>query len=157
MILKGSAEAERLGIHLYVDDAFEVSVYSDAEDLPYPMPVGDFKAMTADRKKKGEEASAMAVSRTEGVRIPMKRKCYRPWTDVSIQKDGGVCMCLWLAGKLIGNINDAPFEDAWNSPRAQRIRQDIIDGFLPDECENTVCKYRHESVMAYRLAAKHEL
>jgi len=65
-------------------------------------------------------------------------------------------MCLWLAGKLIGNINDAPFHEVWNSKEACRIRREMIEGFLPDVCEKALCKYRQEAVMAYISEKKAE-
>lgn len=51
--------------------------------------------------------------------------CYNPWTSISVNADGEVRFCCLEESPSIGNLIFSHFADVWNSPVAQRIRQNI--------------------------------
>ena len=67
--------------------------------------------------------------------------CAYPFEYCEINPDGLVSFCCtyWIKQNYIGNINEEPFQNIWNSPAAQAIRQSILnDSYL--YCNRNICQ-----------------
>lgn len=60
----------------------------------------------------------------------MRYFCDSPFTNMTIRPDGYVFVCCaaWTNAYAIGNAFVKPFDQIWNSPRAQALRASIHDG-----------------------------
>jgi hypothetical protein len=65
--------------------------------------------------------------------------CPNPFRQLDIYENGKAFTCCssWLP-KSIGNVNDAPIADLWNSEASQAIRKSILDGTFK-YCDSKVC------------------
>jgi MoaA/NifB/PqqE/SkfB family radical SAM enzyme len=63
-----------------------------------------------------------------------KVRCQRPWTALLITTGGDCYNCCYQRGKL-GNLREQSFEEVWNGPVAQEIRQAFLEGRIPKSCE----------------------
>jgi radical SAM protein with 4Fe4S-binding SPASM domain len=64
--------------------------------------------------------------------------CNSPWTSIFLEPNGDVRSC--CAGKWkYGNINDATIEEILTNPKIAELKQEILDGKIPDYC--SVCEY----------------
>ena len=59
--------------------------------------------------------------------------CHYPWTETQIQHDGTVYLCC-MGLTLIGNANDAPFEEIWNDVEAERYRMGVKERRYYKDC-----------------------
>ena len=56
--------------------------------------------------------------------------CKRPFSFFSLLDNGNVIPCCppWIDGYTYGNINEKSFDEVWNSDKAIKFRESIIDG-----------------------------
>ncbi|MCX7624643.1 MAG: radical SAM protein [Candidatus Sumerlaeaceae bacterium] len=66
-------------------------------------------------------------------------KCHYPWYFALIDTDGDVRPCCW-ASVSWGNLNHLPFEELWNSPRAQEMRRNFLSNHIPSSCLGKSCR-----------------
>ena len=62
-----------------------------------------------------------------------KTFCMHPFTGLATREDGAVKVC--CRSHPIGFIQDASLEEHWNSETMKRIRQQVLKGERPKECE----------------------
>ena len=59
--------------------------------------------------------------------------CNSPWTSIFLEPNGDVRSC--CAGNWnYGNINDAPIEEILANPEVAKLKQEILDGTIPQYC-----------------------
>ena len=65
--------------------------------------------------------------------------CNHPWEWLEVQSNGNVFMCCatWLT-VCIGNWFEDTWEEIWNGPKAQRVRETILDGSFK-YCSKKLC------------------
>lgn len=56
-----------------------------------------------------------------------------PFTGLATREDGAICAC--CRSHPVGFIQDASLEDIWNNATMKRIRQQVLNGERPPECE----------------------
>ena len=61
--------------------------------------------------------------------------CSRPWTGLYVENDGYVRVCCFDSPP-IGNLDEQSFDEIWNGPHVQRMRQSFLDGKPPEACVN---------------------
>ncbi len=65
--------------------------------------------------------------------------CDVPWQGTSvILSDASVNFCCFSSA-VVGSVNEESFEQIWNGPIMQRIRQALSEQRLPPECQSTRC------------------
>lgn len=62
-----------------------------------------------------------------------KTFCMHPFTGLATREDGSVKVC--CRSHPIGNIQDQSLENIWNNDTMKRIRQQVLNGERPKECE----------------------
>ena len=61
--------------------------------------------------------------------------CVLPWVHVNLNPNGEVVPCCVSTNNyVIGDLNNQPIEDIWNSPRMVNLRQQFLDGKKPSTC-----------------------
>lgn len=99
--------------------------------------------------------------------------CHAPFEFATVDHSGHVFMCCpaWL-GKTTGNLAEQSWEEVWNSPAAQDIRQSILDGSYK-YCNEANCPHlggqqgrllrkdevtnpRHREIIEQNLIVMHE-
>ena len=81
----------------------------------------------------------------EGLRLlwadPMKSYpiCDVPWYGRSVILSSGDVHFCCFSGAIVGNVNQQPFEEIWNGPKMQEIREALTEGTLPAECRSPSC------------------
>lgn len=65
--------------------------------------------------------------------------CDVPWLGNSlVHADGALNFCCH-SNASIGNVNEQRFEQIWNNPQMQKIRQALAAQVLPPECQTSSC------------------
>ena len=59
--------------------------------------------------------------------------CYEPWNNFLVTWDGNVYPCC-QTNRIMGNINDAGFQEVWNGLAYRLFRNGIRTGHYPKEC-----------------------
>ena len=59
---------------------------------------------------------------------PFAATCKRLWKSCRIYPDGTIAPCFHA---IVGNVQQTPFLELWNSPKMQRLREIIHRGLLP--------------------------
>lgn len=72
-----------------------------------------------------------------------KYYCNFPWRTVFIDQQGDVAPCCQTGRPIVGNVNETPFLEIWNSPAYQALRGGFVTGELVDYCRN--CTFLHEA------------
>jgi radical SAM protein with 4Fe4S-binding SPASM domain len=70
--------------------------------------------------------------------------CMHPWSYAYVRYDGSVGFCDHLLGAddyTLGTLRDNTFEEIWNGPRWQQLRQAHTVGEIPDEF--APCRYTY--------------
>jgi len=62
-----------------------------------------------------------------------KTFCMHPFTGLATREDGAIQVC--CRSHPIGNIQDSTLEEIWNNDNMRRIRQQVLHGERPAECE----------------------
>jgi len=65
--------------------------------------------------------------------------CTDPFKELYIQPDGGAKVCC-SSRTIIGNVNDKPITEIWNSPEAVELRKRILHGNYTRDCHRTCAK-----------------
>lgn len=65
--------------------------------------------------------------------------CYEPWLWPKIEANGDIWPC--STAPLHENIKDKDFKEIWYGEELQRFRNKILQGELPDSCENCVTSH----------------
>jgi MoaA/NifB/PqqE/SkfB family radical SAM enzyme len=68
------------------------------------------------------------------------RDCRAPWEWALVTTSGQVRPCCFARG-TVGNLNDSSFEEIWNGPKIQALRQDMLAGRVNRVCRDAPCKY----------------
>lgn len=67
--------------------------------------------------------------------------CVLPWVHVNLNPNGEVVPCCVSTNNyVIGDLNNQPIEDIWNSPRMVNLRQQFLDGKKPKICTRCFSK-----------------
>ena len=79
-----------------------------------------------------------------------RTSCYEPWLNLTILADGkaGPCCVFW--DTQAQNIRESTVKDAWLGPYFQQLRQDFLEGRLPDYCANCPSNYLPRGVALRR-------
>lgn len=92
-----------------------------------------------------------------------KTFCPLPWVHLHIHTNGGVLPCCTSAVE-VGNINDGPAAEAWNSSSMKKIRTDLLNGIEPKNCTSCfeqeklgMLSYRQASVQKFKGTIEKEL
>ena len=72
---------------------------------------------------------------------PDRLLCLKPWENSIVYANGDIKFCCFMSVAL-GNFNYATFNDIWNGNTAKRIRKQILNRKIPQECSN--CPLIHE-------------
>ena len=67
--------------------------------------------------------------------------CLLPFMHVATKTDGDIKLC--CRSWPVGNIKNESIKDVWNSETYKRVRQQMLDGEKPPECD--AC-WRHEAI-----------
>lgn len=59
--------------------------------------------------------------------------CLHPFTGLATREDGAICAC--CRSHPVGNIQEQTLEEIWNNDTMKRIRQQVLSGERPPECE----------------------
>jgi radical SAM protein with 4Fe4S-binding SPASM domain len=59
--------------------------------------------------------------------------CYEPWENFWVTWDGNVYPCC-QTNRIMGNVNDAAFQEIWNGTAYRQFRKGIKSGDYPKEC-----------------------
>lgn len=62
-----------------------------------------------------------------------KTFCMHPFTGLATREDGSIKVC--CRSHPIGNIQENTLEEIWNNDTLKRIRQQVLNGERPKECE----------------------
>jgi sulfatase maturation enzyme AslB (radical SAM superfamily) len=71
--------------------------------------------------------------RLEKMTCNSKTFCIHPFTGLATREDGAIQVC--CRSHPIGNIQDSTLEEIWNNDNMRRIRQQVLHGERPAECE----------------------
>jgi radical SAM protein with 4Fe4S-binding SPASM domain len=87
--------------------------------------------------------------------ISVRPLCDVPWMGNSmVLSDGRVYFCCF-SNAVIGNVNQAPFDEIWNGDRMQAIRYALTQQKLPKECHSMSCPiYRGDQIEGPHSRAK---
>lgn len=69
--------------------------------------------------------------------------CASPWIHIHTLPDGNTVPCCLTPmndGTWLGNLNEKPMKEIWNSDRMKQLRVDMIDGVKPESCKNCYIK-----------------
>jgi radical SAM protein with 4Fe4S-binding SPASM domain len=62
--------------------------------------------------------------------------CILPWIHVNLNPNGDIAPCCITEGNdTMGNINDTPIEEIWNSRKYMELRKEFLDGKQPRMCK----------------------
>ena len=62
--------------------------------------------------------------------------CPLPWNHLSIEPDGRVFTCCNASSfSPLGNSNDVSLDKIWESPELQAIRNEMLNGKIPKQCQ----------------------
>ena len=65
-----------------------------------------------------------------------KTKCLAPWISIHNWPDGNVYpCCLWDSGDPVGNVNEQPISDIWNSDKLKDARLKMLNGEQVKSCD----------------------
>jgi radical SAM protein with 4Fe4S-binding SPASM domain len=92
-------------------------------------------------------AEAQSVAATEGIdllvnesnRFSQKKPCPLPWNTSYIAANGDVVPCCVIADADVakmGNVFETDFQEIWNAPAYQTLREQIASHNLPDHCKH---------------------
>lgn len=65
----------------------------------------------------------------------MKYFCKAPFTQMSIDPDGGVLPCCKYT-KALGYLKDERIDDIWNNDNYKKLRSQFLNGEKPEECSD---------------------
>jgi radical SAM protein with 4Fe4S-binding SPASM domain len=73
---------------------------------------------------------------------PPTALCDEPWTKALISVDGDVTFCCYhIPDVVLGNVQETPFEDIWNGPRARTVRALLMGEDVPRCCRDCYLFY----------------
>lgn len=130
---KAHAKAKALGVRIGETPAYRTDLPDTLEDIPYPLSVEEFeqRAEVFDKFYVTLQKQKNNISH-----------CYYPWNSVYYTTEGSFAPCLHLIYKGgVGNVLNNNFAEVWNSEQMQKLRQDIINGVIPEICKNTQCPF----------------
>ena len=71
--------------------------------------------------------------------LPPRPLCPVPWEgNTVVTSDGAVQLCCFSSA-IVGNVRQHTFREIWNGATMQRIRQTLVGGVLPPECQTGSC------------------
>ena len=83
------------------------------------------------------------------IETPRQPLCDVPWLGTSVVlSDGSVNFCCF-SNAVVGNANEASFEEIWNGRVMRRIRQTLSEQQLPPECQLLSCPIYRSDNMHY--------
>lgn len=103
---------------------------------------GDFK----------EEIEGKEISRNHGTFSDAP--CYEPWLWPKIEANGDVWPCSTVP--LETNVRNASFEEIWFGEKFDGLRKKILNGDLPQECENCVTTHLETNKRIRKKLEKHQ-
>jgi radical SAM protein with 4Fe4S-binding SPASM domain len=66
--------------------------------------------------------------------------CEEPWVGIfSVKTNGDVICCPCYAQVRIGNLNESPMQEIWNSATIVAMREAFSNGELPERCKSQLC------------------
>jgi radical SAM protein with 4Fe4S-binding SPASM domain len=66
--------------------------------------------------------------------------CTEPWTGIlDVMPNGDVNFCPCYLQMKIGNVNDTPMAEIWNSEPLIELRGSFREGRLPEACRGQSC------------------
>jgi hypothetical protein len=68
------------------------------------------------------------------------KDCGLPWEWLTVDSSGNACCCCHSRG-LIGNLNEAPFDEVWNGPKMLQLRKAISEDKFVPYCKGASCQY----------------
>ena len=90
----------------------------------------------------------MKLCVSEGIRAWVRSRfferttyfCPEPWIGIfSVGTDGDVTCCPCYAKMKVGNVNDSPVQEIWNSGPLLSMRKTFKRGKLPRQCTRELC------------------
>ena len=71
--------------------------------------------------------------------------CLGLWSRIAVRPNGDVSICCFTFKPVLGNIKEMPFEEIWNSARANNLREYVRAGhYLDKPCKG--CDLGHPSL-----------
>jgi MoaA/NifB/PqqE/SkfB family radical SAM enzyme len=67
--------------------------------------------------------------------------CYYPFIRFKVTCDGQASMCCFQRRNVLGNILETDLETLWNSPLAQKIREETLKGRFHRACQVSSCPF----------------
>jgi MoaA/NifB/PqqE/SkfB family radical SAM enzyme len=111
-------------------------------DLPDPKWLSWIKeALRRSGKRRETKKEAEKSLRPVGTRDPYYERlpiCLLPWTQMVISSRGDISLCC-VQGTLDHLRNYRSLEEAWNSETLCRIREQLLQGSFPPECQVADC------------------
>jgi radical SAM protein with 4Fe4S-binding SPASM domain len=69
--------------------------------------------------------------------------CTIPWTTTYVAFDGTVRPCCYSeTATVLGNLRDQSFDEIWNGEAYRHLREEILDGEVPESCRQCVANAR---------------
>lgn len=69
--------------------------------------------------------------------------CILPWIHLNLNPNGDIAPCCITEGNdTMGNINNTPIEEIWNSRKYMQLRKELLDGKQPRMCRRCFDKER---------------
>ena len=88
------------------------------------------------------------TSESIGFDLPRKSFCVMPFNHLSTTTSGQIRLC--CRSKPIGSIKKQSLVEVWNGQKLQEIRQDMIKGIRPHECE-ACWSLEEKGIMSLRI------
>jgi MoaA/NifB/PqqE/SkfB family radical SAM enzyme len=138
-------KAEQLGTRLKVT----IHKASDVTYMDIPQPGFRFVSLFREFLKKhftlhqinifGKESSQSSREKDPSFeKLPL---CLLPWSQMVISSKGDISLC--CVQGLIGHLRDyTSIEEAWNSEKICRIREQLSKKIFPPECQTADCTVR---------------
>ncbi|MDQ0202465.1 radical SAM/SPASM domain-containing protein [Pectinatus haikarae] len=137
MLNSAVSTAKQLGIELIYNARTSLSNISGEKDMPYPLPVDEFKHLLSK-----EEVVTTSSHKSNEIWNDALY-CDLPWTTAFIETNGDVHICCLLSEVTppIGNIKNNSFMEIWNAPVLQEIRKCCANNTVHPLCKQASCSY----------------
>jgi len=132
-LIDGIKEMQARGLHPIMVSAVSSRDEADriVEALPWLTPGRDIFFSSRDSRA-GHVDTPYTKMTLEApmTKIRYANYCVHPWAFMNVDVDGDVLGCCqdWSHEMIIGNIEDATFQEIYNSPKYRELRRQILDG-----------------------------
>ncbi len=134
-------EGEELTHHLPEHARFAAQAWQRAHELGIPLEYEIAYPETAGAFPAGPKPAPLVCATgeepAETPPYPAEVLCGDPWTKVLVSVDGDVTFCCYHNNLVIlGNLQEKPFEQAWNGTTARVVRELLLTKRTPLCCQS---------------------